>query len=146
MEKYYSAQEISELCGLHIKTVQRFIREGRLGAVKVGREWRVTGDALSRFMEGEKDLFDPDETIGAGSSGTAAYAHIDLKADFSRASSISNSIIAALNSLGQGTGVRFEFAYYEKERHGRFIFRGDVSSVAAMLQLFNGLEEHDIQK
>ena len=36
---------------MHPKTVQRYIREGKLRAVKVGKGWRVSGHDLSVFTE-----------------------------------------------------------------------------------------------
>jgi excisionase family DNA binding protein len=44
--------EIAEMIKIHPKTVQRYIREGRLKAAKVGKSWRVSGHDLSTFTEG----------------------------------------------------------------------------------------------
>jgi len=51
-EKYYTAEEISQMLSIHPKTVQRYIREGRLRATKIGKSWRVSGHDLSVFTEG----------------------------------------------------------------------------------------------
>jgi excisionase family DNA binding protein len=51
-EKYYTVDEIAELIKIHPKTIQRYIREGRLKATKVGKSWRVSGHDLSTFTEG----------------------------------------------------------------------------------------------
>lgn len=50
--KFYSVDEIAELIKIHPKTVQRYIREGKLKANKVGKSWRVSGHDLSTFTEG----------------------------------------------------------------------------------------------
>ena len=52
-DSYYSAEQIAQLLHLHIKTVQRYMREGRLPAVKLGKSWRVTEAGLRRFAQGE---------------------------------------------------------------------------------------------
>ena len=36
---------------MHPKTIQRYIREGKLRASKVGKSWRVSGHDLSVFTE-----------------------------------------------------------------------------------------------
>jgi len=53
-EKYYSVEQISEMLNIHPKTIQRYIREGRLRAGKIGKSWRVTGHDLSVFIESTK--------------------------------------------------------------------------------------------
>ncbi|MBG0787603.1 MAG: helix-turn-helix domain-containing protein, partial [Anaerolineaceae bacterium] len=35
VEKYYTVEQIAEIINLHPKTIQRYIREGRLNAQKV---------------------------------------------------------------------------------------------------------------
>lgn len=51
-DRYYTVDEIAEMIKIHPKTVQRYIREGRLRATKVGKSWRVSGHDLSTFTEG----------------------------------------------------------------------------------------------
>ena len=48
---YYSVEQISDMLDIHPKTIQRYIREGRLRATKIGKSWRVTGHDLSVFIE-----------------------------------------------------------------------------------------------
>lgn len=48
--KTYTTEEIAGLVHCHVKTVQRWIRERRLPARKVGRRWLVTEGDLQRFL------------------------------------------------------------------------------------------------
>ncbi len=50
-ETYYSVEQLSRMLHIHPKTIQRYIREGKLRAAKIGKSWRVTGNDLSRFTE-----------------------------------------------------------------------------------------------
>lgn len=54
-EKLYAVEQIAEMLQMHQKTVQRYIREGKLRAQKIGKAWRVTGHDLSTFLEGSKE-------------------------------------------------------------------------------------------
>lgn len=46
--------EAAEVCGVHRNTIVNMIRDGRLAATKVGREWRITKDEIRRMLgEGE---------------------------------------------------------------------------------------------
>jgi len=51
MEHYYTVDQISQMLSIHPKTVQRYIREGKLRASKIGKSWRVSGHDLSLFAE-----------------------------------------------------------------------------------------------
>jgi excisionase family DNA binding protein len=51
---YYTVDQIAELLHIHPKTIQRYIREGKLPASKIGKSWRVSGHDLSRFAEGAR--------------------------------------------------------------------------------------------
>ena len=53
IEDYYTVEQISSLLKIHPKTVQRYIREGKLRATKIGKGWRVAGHDLSAFTESE---------------------------------------------------------------------------------------------
>lgn len=50
--KFYSVDQVSEMLSLHPKTTRRYIREGKLRANKVGKQYRITGHDLSSFVEG----------------------------------------------------------------------------------------------
>ena len=50
MSNLYSVEQISSLLDLHPKTVRGFIRDGKLAAHKVGRQYRVHGEDLNRFV------------------------------------------------------------------------------------------------
>jgi len=57
VEKYYTVEQISEMLKIHPKTIQRYIREGKLCANKIGKSWRITGHDLSLFIENEKNAY-----------------------------------------------------------------------------------------
>ena len=48
-EKFYTVEDISKMLGMHPKTIQRYIREGKLRAAKVGKAWRISGQRPEPF-------------------------------------------------------------------------------------------------
>lgn len=64
IETYYTVEQISKLIDMHPKTIQRYIREGKLKAQKVGKSWRVTGHDLSVFVEGTSGVVDTASSPG----------------------------------------------------------------------------------
>ena len=51
MERYYTVDKIANMLSMHPKTIQRYIREDKLHAKKVGKSWRVYEQDLKAFME-----------------------------------------------------------------------------------------------
>ena len=47
----YSVKEAAAILKTSRQQVRKMIQSEELPAVKVGREWRITGDALQEFLE-----------------------------------------------------------------------------------------------
>lgn len=54
MEKLYTPQEVADLLKVDLRTVYRWIREGKLAALKAGSQWRIEERALEGFLS-QKD-------------------------------------------------------------------------------------------
>ena len=78
IEKYYTVEQIAEMIGMHPKTIQRYIREGRLRAQKIGKAWRVTGHDLSTFIEGTDGVAKNETSPGLQSIIEAAKKNIKV--------------------------------------------------------------------
>ncbi|HOP11368.1 MAG TPA: helix-turn-helix domain-containing protein [Oscillospiraceae bacterium] len=94
-EIYYTVEKISELLSIHPKTIQRYIREGKLGANKIGKSWRVTGHDLSVFLEQNRpneEKREPSETR------VEVSAVVDMECTEDEATRISNLLNGALHS------------------------------------------------
>ncbi|MCB9735271.1 MAG: helix-turn-helix domain-containing protein [Deltaproteobacteria bacterium] len=46
----YSVEQVAERLRLHVRTVRAYIREGRLEAFKVGKQYRITAAALAELL------------------------------------------------------------------------------------------------
>src|SRR5262245_47963430 len=49
MSQPYSVGQVAELLGLHVKTVRGYVRDGRLKAVRIGKQYRITREELEAF-------------------------------------------------------------------------------------------------
>ena len=47
--RLFTVDEVAQRLNLHVKTVRRFIREGRLQAKRIGKEYRITRSTLDEF-------------------------------------------------------------------------------------------------
>jgi len=53
IQKMYSLKELEPILELSSKTLQQYIRDGRLKAVKIGNKWKVSERNLTNFMNGD---------------------------------------------------------------------------------------------
>lgn len=51
--RLYSLTEIEPILGVTHRTLQTYIKDGRLRGVKVGGKWKVSEENLKRFINGE---------------------------------------------------------------------------------------------
>src|SRR5215469_1058762 len=43
----YSVEQVAELLGLHVRTVRNYVRDGRLKAVRIGKQYRIAREDLA---------------------------------------------------------------------------------------------------
>lgn len=51
--KIYSLTEIEPILGVTHRTLLTYIKDGRLKGVKIGGKWKVSGENLRKFINGE---------------------------------------------------------------------------------------------
>lgn len=51
--KVYTLTEIEPILGVTHRTLLTYIKEGRLKGVKIGGKWKVSGENLRKFINGE---------------------------------------------------------------------------------------------
>ena len=48
---FYTTEEVAEILKLHVKTVRELITGHKLGAIKIGKEYRISEEQLQKFIE-----------------------------------------------------------------------------------------------
>ena len=51
MEKVFNVKQVSEYLQISTKTILGYIKNGKLKAFKVGREWRIRETSLNEFIQ-----------------------------------------------------------------------------------------------
>ena len=146
-ERYYTVDEIGDMLKLHPKTIQRYIREGKLRAVKYGKAWRVSGHDLSLFTESTlyAELQDEKAQRESGKSTAVASAVVDIDV-FGREEAIRilNALTAALNAKPPEYGSSsMQGQYIEQEHKVRVTLWGEPAVVAMLLGSAAELTNHD---
>lgn len=58
MDELFTPQEVAQKLKIDMSTVYRWIREGRLKAVKIGHFWRISESELNRLLKGDEQSQD----------------------------------------------------------------------------------------
>jgi len=141
---YYTVDQIADLLHIHPKTIQRYIREGKLPARKIGKSWRVSGHDLSRFTENAKASSAGAENGAASSKDRVLVSAVaDIPAeDREEATRVVNQLNAALNGKPPEYGRSAMHAQFlEAEGKVRVTLWGTARFAAEMMGFLSALTE-----
>jgi excisionase family DNA binding protein len=127
---YYTVDSAAEKLDVHPRTVLRFINQGKLKAVKVGRQWRIKNIDLRAFIG---------EPVEERKSSASAVIDIPVS-DRNEADRYQTLVMASLNSRnGNVNGIdrRVDCIYNREEQTVRFVLWGGISFVKDFFTLLD---------
>ncbi|MFV0516393.1 MAG: helix-turn-helix domain-containing protein [Aminipila sp.] len=136
---FYTVEQISELLCVHVKTIQRYIREGKLQASKIGKCWRISGHDLSKFIESN--------SVNKGSDNLNNNIIASLVMDISTNGSddairVMNLFASALNSKpSEFSNSSMHTQYIENQNLVRVTMWGDIRFISVIADLATNLTE-----
>lgn len=141
---YYTVEQISKMLDIHPKTIQRYIREGRLRASKVGKSWRINGHDLSVFIEGDSNEEQQIKQIILNTKINASSV-IDINVDGKEnAIRIMNALTGVMNSKPSEYGKSsVQAQFIEIENMVRVTLWGELRFMAAMMDMIVTLTEQN---
>lgn len=134
---YYSVDQVAGLLGLHVRTVRGYVRDGRLKATRVGRQYRITREDLEAFT-GVPAPAPARRTRHSEVSGIVQVDAIDRE----EAARLSTTIVAVAQSRGgeaAGDRLRVETVHDEERATLKIIMLGGLAVVADLLKVVDAL-------
>jgi len=55
-----TTKDIAQYLGYHIDTIRLYVRQGKLPAIKVGREYRIRREDFEKFLEERRTIPPPE--------------------------------------------------------------------------------------
>ncbi|MEU0568935.1 helix-turn-helix domain-containing protein [Nonomuraea sp. NPDC005983] len=129
--RQYTVEQVASLLGLHVKTVRNYVRDGRLKAVKIGKQYRIAPRDLEAFTGQPTPA-----PVNAPHAEASSIVSIDgiARQEMDRLSTM------LLASLGRGPhGVRVELVYDEERANLKIIVLGGLETSAQILRLVDAL-------
>ncbi len=144
-KELFTVEETAEILNLHEKTVQRFLREGRLRGRKIGRAWMISAEDLKDYAHGELRGEDQPPPVRREKRDMTVSAVVEFyEREPGEASRYSNSLIAMLNVKDPSWGQsRFDFLYHDGEGKARFILYGTPRFIGEIMKFMEIIQEQE---
>lgn len=127
----YSVEQVADRLGLHVRTVRAYVRDGKLKATRIGKQYRIAHGDLEALIGGP--VSQP-ETVGR-SRHVELSSIVEIEAiSHDGANRITNGLIGAANANPQG-GLRVNTIYDETRARLKIILTGDFAAGSHMLRI-----------
>ncbi len=140
-EELYSVGQVAERLGLHVRTVRNYVREGRLKAVRIGKQYRIAGEDLAAFTGRPAAAFRDPPVRRNRHVEVSSIVEIDAISP-DTANRMTSLLVGAANSrIGGELASRVETLYNEERAHMKIIVVGLMESNAKFFQLIGAVLE-----
>ena len=142
-QELYSVEQVAERLGLHVRTVRNYVRDGRLKAVRIGKQYRIAREDLEA-LTGRPVAESPREDA-------RRHRHVEVSSivqvdaiDADTASRLATLVMASLNGRRHGDPLlRVQTVYDEERASMKIVVLGDLADTAELLKLIGALTEAD---
>lgn len=140
-EKFYTIDQVAEILEMHHKTIRKFIKDEKLKANKVGKQWRISKEDLDRFMDVKSDKNNGLEfkLNSYKELGCIPKVNVSTVVDINSISNneysrLSNLLLALVNNpTSMSSGSTINLKYNENENRLRVMLWGDIKFIEDML-------------
>jgi excisionase family DNA binding protein len=135
----YTVDQVAELLNLHVKTVRRYVRDGRLKARRIGKEYRIARGDLDAFAGASVTADRP----VSRTRHVVASTVVDIDAiSPSESQRVTTMVMAALNTRkGEPDFPRVDSIYYEDHGKLRITMTANLALTSELLRLVSALLE-----
>ena len=130
----YSVEQVAERLGLHVKTVRNYVREGRLKAIRIGKQYRISGDDLAALTGRPVASFRPQPVSRSRHVEVSSIVEIDAVSP-----ETANRLTTGL--MGSARGVRIEAIYDAERGRMKIILVGSMETNATYFKFINTILE-----
>ncbi|MGW6277907.1 helix-turn-helix domain-containing protein [Kribbella sp. NPDC055071] len=130
-QELYSVEQVANRLGLHVRTIRNYVRDGRLKAVRIGKQYRIAREDLEAFTGTSAAALEVDES--SRHVEASSIVHIDA-VDRAGADRISTHVNGSVDRIGH---LRVETVYDEDRAVLKIIIFGDLAPTAGLLHLID---------
>ncbi|MFI1226656.1 MULTISPECIES: helix-turn-helix domain-containing protein [unclassified Streptomyces] len=136
----YSIGEVAERLGLHVRTVRNYVRDGRLKAVRIGKQYRISREDFEALTGRPADDTVPEPPpVAPGHAEVSSIVQID-GVDPAAADRLSTFITAGAQSARDTPDpLRIQTVYDKERTRMKIVILGGTAATADLLHMIDGL-------
>ncbi|RZS29763.1 excisionase family DNA binding protein [Herbihabitans rhizosphaerae] len=135
-QELFTADEVAARLGLHVRTVRNYVRDGRLKATRIGKQYRIARADLEEFT-GQPLTPTVRDTVSR-QRHVEASSIVDIDAISPEAASrISTMLTAGAARRDGDQRLRLETIYDEERAHLKIVIVGGLTTSAHILGLIS---------
>jgi excisionase family DNA binding protein len=130
----YSVEQVANLLGLHVKTVRHYVRDGKLRAVRIGKQYRITRQDLEALTGRSAAALERPPVRRSRHIEVSSVIDIDA---VSRDDAYRFTTYLTAGVKGRSPGdapVRVDTIYDEERARLKVIVTGSIETVASLLR------------
>ena len=132
--RMYSVDDVADMLGLHVRTVRGYVRSGRLPAVRIGKQYRISAEDLETFTGQSASTLRTDHRVEVTS-----IVDIDT-VDRETADRLSALLAkASTDARPDGEPLRVNTAYDAQRDRMKIVVLGAPREVSRLLDYLEGL-------
>jgi excisionase family DNA binding protein len=142
-QELYSVEQVAERLGLHVRTVRNYVRDGRLKAVRIGKQYRIAREHL--------DALTGQPAPAPATERAPARRHVEVSSivqieaiGFDAASRVTNTLLAAAKSRPEDDDpLRVDTIYDQERARLKVIVSGSTATTASLLKFIAAYLDHE---
>ncbi|MGW7572507.1 helix-turn-helix domain-containing protein [Streptomyces sp. NPDC054765] len=138
-DRLYSVDQVAERLGLHVRTIRTYVRDGRLPAVRIGKQYRIAHEDLEAFT-GRPVPAPLSETAGR-QRHTEVSGIVEIDAVSAETAHRLTTLLmsSAAHRRPDGAPLRIETAYDEERARMKVIVLGGLADTARLFDYMEGV-------
>jgi len=140
-EELYSVDQVAARLGLHVRTVRNYVRNGRLKAVRIGKQYRIAREDLEALTG--------HAATSARAGSETLHRHVEVSSivqieaiDFDSGSRVTSALMASVKGRPETDDPLRIDTIYDKERARlKVIVTGSIGMTASLLKFINAYLE-----
>jgi excisionase family DNA binding protein len=136
-QELYSVEQVAERLGLNVRTVRAYVRDGRLKAVRIGKQYRIAREDLEAFTGGPAVPTMRESVRRERYVEVSSIVQIDVVSP-ELAGRMTNGVMAAAQGRRAGEPpLRIDTVYDETRGRLKLIVTGSLTTTTSLLGFIN---------
>ncbi len=137
----YSVEQVADLLNLHVRTVRNYVREGRLKAVKIGKQYRIAREDLKAMTGRPASALEREPVRRHRHVEVSSIIEIDA-VSLDTANRVMNMLGGSYSSRRSGDEpLRIETIYNTERARLKVILVGGMDANASYFKMINAVLE-----